>query len=234
MEIREHRVGRCVVVALEGRLDGAGARALEASVLAMVGRGETSAVLDFAGLSYLSSIGIRAVLICARTCRENGGRLAIARLRDDPLSVMEMSGLLSVMEHHETVEDALAATRRPAPGGAGAPAGFEIGERSAGSVVVVSLAGHLTGEPASALEARVCAVVERGSPRVVLDLARLSYLNSAGLRAVLLGAKACRRAGGALVIAAMQPQCHMVLKMSGFLSIIDAHETIDAAVAALA
>ena len=234
MELREHHVGRCVVVALEGRLDGAAGRALEASVLAMVGRGETSVVLDCAGLSYMSSAGIRTVLICARTCRENGGRIAIAGLRGGPLSVMELSGLLSVIAHHETVEAALAAARGPAPGGAGAPDGFEIGERSAGSVVVVSLTGRLAGESASALESRISAIVERGSPRVVLDLARLSYLNSAGLRAVLLGAKACRRAGGAIAIAAVQPQCHMVLKMNGFLSIIDAHETTDAAVAALA
>ena len=53
-------------------------------------------------------------------------------------------------------------------------------------------------------------------------------------RALLIGAKECRRAGGDLAIAALAPQCRSVMEMSGFLTVIDYRETLEAALAALA
>ena len=94
--------------------------------------------------------------------------------------------------------------------------------------------GGWTEAAHSILLTRISAIVERGTPRLVLECEELNYINSTGLRAVLIGAKTCRQAGGKLAIAALGPQCRSVMEMSGFLSVIDYRETREAALDALA
>ena len=153
---------------------------------------------------------------------------------------MNASGLLSILDYHETVDAALAVPDRATPADSRARPASEnrqtitIEERSEGAAIVLSLDGRLNGAGARVLEARVAAIVERGSIRVVLDCAGMSYVNSTGLRALLLSARACRKPGGRLVIAGLRPECRSVVGMSGFLSIIDNCETREDALAALA
>ena len=232
MRIETRKEGSAVVVSPVGRLDGAGAPVVEAE-LREVARGAAGrVVLDCASIAYISSAGLRALLIGAKSCLLEGGELAVAALRPDCRAVMEASGLLSILRYQETVEAALAGAARIRPPGGGAA--MEIGERHEGSAVVVSLNGRLGGGSASILLARISAIVERGSVRIVLDCEGLTYINSAGLRALLIAARACRQAGGRFAIAALAPQCRSIVEMSGFLAVIDYRETREAALAALA
>ena len=111
---------------------------------------------------------------------------------------------------------------------------MEIEERTEGSAVVVSLNGRLDGVSGPDLEARIDAVVERGDVRLVLDCDQMDYVSSAGLRVLLIGARKCQQGGGKMAIAALKPECRSVMEMSGFLSIIECHETSEAALAAVA
>ena len=113
-------------------------------------------------------------------------------------------------------------------------AAMEIEERTEGSAVVVSLSGRLDGVSGPDLEARIDAVVERGDVRVVLNCDQMDYVSSAGLRVLLIGARKCQQGGGKMAIAALKPECRSVMEMSGFLSIIECHETSEAALAAVA
>ena len=111
---------------------------------------------------------------------------------------------------------------------------MDIGERTEGAAVVVSLNGRLDGVTAPDLEATITAIVERGDVRVALDCAEMGYVSSAGLRALLISARKCQQGGGKLTVAALQPDCRSVMEMSGFLAIIECHDTSEAAIAALA
>ena len=62
----------------------------------------------------------------------------------------------------------------------------------------------------------------------------MPYVSSGGLRALLLSARECRESGVRLAIAALQPACRQVMDMSGFSTVMDCHETSDAAVSAVA
>ena len=115
----------------------------------------------------------------------------------------------------------------------GGESAMEIEERADLAAVVVSLNGRLDGTTAPDLEARVSAIVDRGDVRMVLDCARMSYVSSAGLRVLLMSARKCQQHDGKLTIAALQPECRSVMEMSGFLAIIECHETSEAALAAL-
>ena len=125
------------------------------------------------------------------------------------------------------------ASERGRPNAEGETA-MEIAERTEGAAVVVSLNGRLDGVTGPDLEASIAAIVERGDVRVVLDCEGMEYVSSAGLRVLLIGARKCQQGGGKLALASLKPECRSVLEMSGFLSIIDCHESSEAALAAVA
>ena len=232
MKIETRNEGPAIVVTPAGRLDGVGAPLLETELRDVAGRARGRTVLDCHGIDYIASAGLRALLIGAKACMQEGGELSVASLQPECRAVMEATGLLSVLNYHESVEAALAgATRVRLPEAGGS---MEIAERQEGHTVVLSPAGGLDAGGASILLTRISAVIERGTMDLVLDCGGLTYVNSTGLRAVLIGAKACRQAGGTLAIAALSPQCRSVFEMSGFLSVIDYRETREAALDALA
>ena len=114
MEIEERTEGTAVVVSLNGRLDGVSGPDLEARIASIVERGDVRVVLECGqgwswSMGYVSSAGLRVLLIGARNCQQGGGKLAIAALKPECRSVLEMSGFLSIIGCHETSEAALAA-----------------------------------------------------------------------------------------------------------------------------
>ncbi len=62
-----------------------------------------------------------------------------------------------------------------------------------------------------------------GAPgsRVLVDLAALDYVSSAGLRVILMAAKRAKQTQGRLVLCALQPHVLEVFEISGFLKIIE-------------
>ena len=228
MNIETRRDASAVVISPSGRLDAAGGSALEAEFTALE-MDSRRVVLDCGRIDYISSAGLRAVLLLAKACLQENADLFVAALRPECHAVMETSGLLSVLEHRQTVEAALHARGRSRL--REEDTAMEIGVRHERSATVVSLSGRLSGDGAPGLTARVSAIVERGAVHVVLDCRNLTYVNSAGLSALLICAKTCQQAGGQFTLAALTPECRSVLAMSGFLSIIAYGETVEAALA---
>ena len=78
MQIEERQEGRTIVVSPMGRLDAVGAPVLETMVSEIVARGVSRVVLDGSGIAYISSAGLRALIVSARICMDRGGELVIA------------------------------------------------------------------------------------------------------------------------------------------------------------
>ena len=68
---------------------------------------------------------------------------------------------------------------------------------------------------------------------MVVDLAGLSYISSAGLRAVLLTAKSLSRRSAKFALCSPSKPIREVFEISGFDKIIDIHDTREAAVSAV-
>ncbi len=66
-------------------------------------------VIDFAGLDYVSSGGLRAVAKGARLCRERNGQLMVAALTSVVEEIFAISRFHQVVTVHQTVADAVAA-----------------------------------------------------------------------------------------------------------------------------
>ena len=90
-----------------------------------------------------------------------------------------------------------------------------------GTVLVADLHGRLDSANSSVVEADLLERVTSGEGAVLLDLGRLDYISSAGLRVVLVVAKRMRQAGRTLVLCGLQPNIRDVFEISGFLGILD-------------
>lgn len=66
---------------------------------------------------------------------------------------------------------------------------------------------------------------------LIIDCAALQYVSSAGLRVVLLAARAAQRAGISFALCALQPAVREVFDLSGFSRVISVHPERAAALA---
>ncbi|WP_027086255.1 STAS domain-containing protein [Cohnella panacarvi] len=95
------------VLEIEGRLDGQHAQSAENAFLALAAEGKKNFVLDFERMAYISSAGLRVVLVAAKKVRSLQGKLVCAAMNDQVRDVFEMSGFISILETAETAEEAL-------------------------------------------------------------------------------------------------------------------------------
>ena len=97
--------GSSDVVTLAGRFDGAGAVAFDQQLRPMENR-PTPLVLDFSGVSYLSSAGIRSLVQLEKKLRTRGARLILVALQSPVMQTLEMSGLLTQFATAPSIERA--------------------------------------------------------------------------------------------------------------------------------
>ncbi|WP_394065672.1 STAS domain-containing protein [Alcaligenes sp. WGS1538] len=102
-----------------------------------------------------------------------------------------------------------------------------------GPVPVFQPEGQINSANAAAFEADLLTHLEKGEQKIVLDLSRLNYISSAGLRVLLLLAKKMKQSGGALVLFGAQPNVKEIFEISGFLVILKVCDTREQAFAAL-
>lgn len=69
---------------------------------------ESSLALDMERLIYVSSAGLRVILIASRTLESRDMRLLVCSLSDKVRRIFEISGIDEMVETHNAKEDALA------------------------------------------------------------------------------------------------------------------------------
>lgn len=102
-------VEEVTVLAPAGRVDSSNAKAFESQVLQKIQDGRTRLVMDFAELDYISSAGLRVVLIAGKKVKASGGVLALCGLSPTIRDVFEISGFISLFPVSETREEAIRA-----------------------------------------------------------------------------------------------------------------------------
>ena len=124
MELTHRAYADVVVVAPVGRLDHTVAEVFERSLLPLLDPAAGSGagvVLDFARVEYISSVGLRVLLIAGKAARARGARIAVAGLRPVVQEIFAISRFNGVVEMFPTVAAAVAAIS-PAAGAAYAAA----------------------------------------------------------------------------------------------------------------
>ena len=112
MELSERRTDRAVVLAPAGRIDMGTADQLKERLIPMVtsaAKAGESVVLDFSGVDYISSAGLRVLMLAAKEARATGGRIAVAALQPLVSEIFQISRFDKVLPCHGGVDEALAA-----------------------------------------------------------------------------------------------------------------------------
>ncbi|WP_068875585.1 MULTISPECIES: STAS domain-containing protein [unclassified Phenylobacterium] len=109
---------------------------------------------------------------------------------------------------------------------------MQIKEENRGGVLLLSVSGRLDSGTAGDLEAVLPARVQ-DNEKIVLSLVETPYVSSAGLRVLLIGAKAARSKGHRLVLSGLSDSVREVFDISGFSSIFAIEADVDSALASL-
>jgi len=128
MQTTHRALGDVVVLEPVGRIDYLVAAEFERTLMPLLEPGSGSQrglVIDFAGVDYISSVGLRVLMIATRALRARGARIAATGLQPAVQEIFSVSRFDRVIELFPTVHAALTAispaaalaygAERPAP-----------------------------------------------------------------------------------------------------------------------
>ena len=99
--------------------------------------------------------------------------------------------------------------------------------------LILALSGRLDAFTSRALEERLATALQDPAVRyLILDLAELEYLSSAGIRVLITSLRQMRNGGGDLFLVGTQGYAQKVLEMSGFAKTLPHYATLGLALAA--
>ncbi|MDF2721051.1 MAG: anti-sigma factor antagonist [Paenibacillus sp.] len=107
MNIDQHEQDGVTVLTIAGRLDGNTSGELEARFLRIAGEGASRFVFNLAALEYVSSAGLRSLLLAAKKVKAVQGRLALAQMNANVKEVFDMSGFSAIFTVCATEQDAV-------------------------------------------------------------------------------------------------------------------------------
>lgn len=96
------------IVAITGSLDSTTSPEAQKSLDSVLVSAK-KVVLDFSGLDYISSAGLRVLLGAAKKLRGSGGTLGMFGLNQSVREVFEISGFSTILAVHQSEAEALGA-----------------------------------------------------------------------------------------------------------------------------
>ena len=112
MDLSSRRFADVTVAAPAGQLDHPNAHRLQdalAPILHDLSQTKGSLLLDFEGVEYISSMGLRVLMVAAKQMRSHKERIAVAALRPVVAEIFEIARFKHVVEVFPSVREALQA-----------------------------------------------------------------------------------------------------------------------------
>lgn len=112
MELHSREEGNAVILRPEGRIDHTHADGFRSGLEPYVSactRGGKALILDFSGVIFISSIGLRALMIAVKQVKAQQGRMIMAEPTPLVQEVFQISRFDLLFEIHPTLAGALAA-----------------------------------------------------------------------------------------------------------------------------
>jgi anti-sigma B factor antagonist len=107
-----------------------------------------------------------------------------------------------------------------------AMAELNISERQAGDVTVLDMDGKITiGEGSVALRSAIRRLLEEGKKKILLNLARVGYIDSSGIGELVSSYTAINKDGGQLKLLNLTQKLQDLLTITKLLTVFDVYET---------
>ena len=97
-------------IALDGRLDIAGAAAVDLKMNLIAGSAK-KLLIDLQNVSFLGSMGLRSIVLPARAVHSRGGKVVLFAPTEMVESVLKTSGIDSLLPVHHDLAEAIAALK---------------------------------------------------------------------------------------------------------------------------
>jgi len=107
MEITERKTGDVVTLSISGRLDTTTAKAFESKILAQIDAGDRRFIIDLAQLDYISSAGLRVLVLAGKRLDGGKGKIVLCSLKNPVREVFDIVGFSSTFPVYASHDDAL-------------------------------------------------------------------------------------------------------------------------------
>ena len=148
-----------IVLKLYGRLDTSNAPLMDRK-LKQWGNDITELILDFSGLEYISSMGLRILLQAKKTFNDEGRNLSIRNMSESIREVFELTGFLRLMVNEEK---------------------FVVIRKDDNNSVILSLNGQMEAENIKTVSEELSTIANQKSNKpvdaVILDIKNLSFIS---------------------------------------------------------
>ncbi|HVO88008.1 MAG TPA: STAS domain-containing protein [Casimicrobiaceae bacterium] len=115
MQFSSRRFADVVVARPEGKIDHPNAHRLEEALApTLVDTTIAALICDFSDVGYISSMGLRVLMVAAKKLRADGNRIAVASLQPVVEEIFSIARFNHVLEVFPSVRDALQALSEPA------------------------------------------------------------------------------------------------------------------------
>ena len=112
---------------------------------------------------------------------------------------------------------------------------FDVVEKEVNGVTVLELAGRITlGEGSNLLRTKIKDVLSQGKTRLVLDLAEVGYIDSAGLGTLVAGYTSSQSQGAVMKLANLTKRFREQLNITKLVTVFDVYDSVEAAVKSFA
>ena len=98
MELTSEHDGGVLLISVVGRIDGLNAREFESSMSGMIGDDDKAVVLNLSDLSYISSAGLRSILITAKNLKTANAKFALCSIPSNIMEIVRVAGFDQIID----------------------------------------------------------------------------------------------------------------------------------------
>ena len=107
---------------------------------------------------------------------------------------------------------------------------LEMVEKDSGGITILEISGRITlGDESQQLRAKLKQLLTEGKSRLILDLANVGYIDSAGLGTLVGGYTSAYNVGAIMKLANLTKKFHEQLNITKLVTIFDVYNTVDEA-----
>jgi len=108
MDIKETKKDKATLLAVEGRIDSSTSSALEKKLIALIDNDRVKdVIMDFSAMDYISSAGLRVLLMAAKKAGKLGGKVVLVGLNSNVKEVFDISGFSNIFSIFASQEEAV-------------------------------------------------------------------------------------------------------------------------------
>ncbi len=107
MEIQTRKEKSGIIVSVKGRIDALTAPEFEKNLSDWIANGEHAFLINFSGLEYISSAGLRSILATSKKLKDKQGKILFTGLQGPVEEVFKISGFPSIFKIFDSEETAL-------------------------------------------------------------------------------------------------------------------------------